>query len=142
MESSHSHGDCPSLVSSCACGSPSGTQSPSEAHDNHSGAGSSWVQPVFLSVKEAADYLRVSYNSVLGAIKNGSLPAYKVGPRRGTYRIDLAELVAYAESSRTPNTPSRRSGNRKTGSKFKKLDTDRLLKAWKRQGVVQDSPEE
>jgi excisionase family DNA binding protein len=100
------------------------------------------VRPVFLRVQEAADYLRVSYNSVLGAIKNGSLPAYKVGPRRGTYRISLADLIAYAESSRTPNTPSRRSGNQRTGSKFKKLDTDRLLNAWKRQGVVPGSPEE
>jgi len=37
MESLLSHGDGPSLVSSCACGSPSGTQTPSEPRNTHCG---------------------------------------------------------------------------------------------------------
>jgi excisionase family DNA binding protein len=98
--------------------------------------------PAFLSVKDVAAYLGVSYNSVLGAIKNGSLPAYRFGPRSGTYRIAVGDLRDYVGTCRTGRKPGRRSENRKTGSKFKKLDAERLLNAWRGQGVLPDSPEE
>ena len=47
----------------------------------------------FLSVKEAAAILNVSYGSVLAAIHAGSLVAYNFGPRGGTYRVRRGDLT-------------------------------------------------
>jgi excisionase family DNA binding protein len=124
------------------CVLPSQTHAVAEPSADSCPQGSAQRESPFLSVRDVAAYLAVSYNSVLGAIRNRSLPAHRFGPRGGTYRIAADDLIAYVEASRTGQRPSRRSENRKTGSTFKKLDGERLLNAWRSRGVVQDSPEE
>ena len=93
------------------------------------------------TIKEAAEKLRVSYGTIRGAILAGRLKAYRFGARGGTYRIDPADLEAYRASCMTtkqePAASKKRAGG---GSAFKNLDGERLLDAWRRQGVVVDPP--
>ena len=49
----------------------------------------------FLSIKEAAEYLGVEYKTVYRLVKQGKLPAGKVG---GVYRIRREDLEAYFEA--------------------------------------------
>src|SRR5262245_39067498 len=89
------------------------------------------------TIKEAAERLRVSYNTIRGAILAGRLKAYRFGARGGTYRIDPADLEAYRASCMT--TKQEPPASKKSvggGSAFKNLDGGRLLDAWRRQGVV------
>lgn len=58
-------------------------------------------QPDLLTLREAADYLRVSMKTAYGLADRGTLPAVKVG---GRWRIQRAEL----EQS-TRRSPSERS---------------------------------
>ena len=95
----------------------------------------------FLSVKEAAAILHVSYGSVLAAIHAGSLVAYNFGPRGGTYRVRRGDLQDYIAASRTRQSPSRPKA-RRTASTFQKLDGERLLRAWRKQGILTDQGEE
>jgi len=53
----------------------------------------------FLSLKEAAEYLNVKYKTVYRLVRNGELPAVKVG---GIYRIRRRDLEAYVELQRVP----------------------------------------
>lgn len=138
MESLPAHAESLSLPAGLVCAPPLETQTLVESRRE----GATLQHATFLSVRDVAAYLGVSYNSVLGAIKNGSLPAYRFGPRGGTYRVAADDLLAYVKASQTGQRPSRRSENRKTGSTFKKLDGERLLNAWRSRGVAQDSPEE
>jgi excisionase family DNA binding protein len=96
-----------------------------------------------LTINEAAAALRVSYGTVRAAILAGRLRAYRFGSRGGTYRIDLADLEAYKASCVTGRTlliaPEK---NAQGGSSFKSLDGDRLLAAWRQQGVFADPPGE
>jgi excisionase family DNA binding protein len=94
----------------------------------------------FLSVKQAAAILNISYGSVLGAIHAGSLAAYRFGPHGGTYRIRRGDLLDYIASARAKQ--SSRPKARRTASVFKKLDGERLLRAWREQGIVTDDVEE
>jgi excisionase family DNA binding protein len=100
------------------------------------------LESPFLGVRAVAAYLGVSYNSVLGAIKNGLLAAHRFGPRGGTYRIHQTDLERYLQTCQLGRPPRRRSDKRQAGSTFKKLDTERLLNAWKSQGVVPNPSEE
>jgi excisionase family DNA binding protein len=95
----------------------------------------------FKAVSQVATILNVSYSSVLGSIHNGSLPAYKFGPHGGTYRVRLSDLCSYIAMSRTKQSPSQPK-TRKTGTTFKKLDGERLLRAWREQGVSAERCEE
>jgi len=142
MKSSAGRVESPGLSFSSVCEPPSERQARIESGHDPNRDDATFRGSAFLSVRDVAAYLGVSYNSVLGAIKNGSLPAHRFGPRGGTYRIGVDDLIAYVEASRTGQRPSRRSGNRKTGSRFTKLNAARLLDAWKSQGVVQHSTEE
>ena len=95
----------------------------------------------FLSIREAAANLGVSYGSILAAIHNGRLVAYQFGPHGGTYRIRRCDLEDYIAASRTKNSPSRPKRKR-TGSVFQKLDRERLLQAWRERGISADPCEE
>jgi excisionase family DNA binding protein len=95
----------------------------------------------FLSVKEVAAVLHVSYNSVLTAIHNGSLVGYRFGPRGGTYRVKKADLSDYIATSCTRRNRVQ-SKPKRTASPFKKLDGERLLRAWREQGISTDRCEE
>ena len=95
----------------------------------------------FLSVKEAAAILHVSYGSVLAAIHAGSLVAYQFGPHGGTYRVRRGDLQDYIAASRTRQSITRPK-SRRTGATFQKLDSDRLLRAWRKQGILADEGEE
>jgi excisionase family DNA binding protein len=90
----------------------------------------------FLSVRDAAALLGVSYGSVLAAIHNGSLPAFRFGPRGGIYRVRRNDLAEYISSCRTRAISNARQGVGK--GTFTQLDTQRLLKAWRAAGVSAD----
>ncbi len=51
----------------------------------------------FLSLKEAAEYLNVKYKTVYRLVRDGKLPAVKIG---GIYRIHRKDLEAYVELQR------------------------------------------
>ncbi|MCC6127562.1 MAG: helix-turn-helix domain-containing protein [Pirellulales bacterium] len=93
-----------------------------------------------MPVKQAAAILAVSYGSVLAAIHNGSLTAYEFGPNGGTYRIQRSDLFDYINSCRT--TRKSHPKPKKTASTFKKLDHDRLLRAWEAKGIRPATTEE
>ena len=50
-----------------------------------------------LTMKEAADYLRVCRATMYKIIESGDLPAYKVN---GTLRFEYCEIRAYLEKNR------------------------------------------
>jgi excisionase family DNA binding protein len=54
-------------------------------------------RPEFLTVRELADYLRVSLRTAYELVHRGDVPAVKVG---GVYRIRLAELDRKLERHR------------------------------------------
>ena len=56
-----------------------------------------------LTVSQAAQALRVRNADLRGFIKSGELPAFKVGPQRGT-RVSLRALDAFI-AERTFNAP-------------------------------------
>lgn len=97
----------------------------------------------FLSVEAAATILGVSYGSILGAIRNGSLVAYRFGPRGGAYRIRKDDLADYTAACRTSTKKiCAQPKPKKTASAFQKLDGQRLLDAWQDQGVLPEFPDE
>lgn len=51
----------------------------------------------YLTMKEAADYLRVSRATMYKIIEKEGLPAYKVC---GTLRFELSEIKAYMQRNR------------------------------------------
>ena len=53
----------------------------------------------FLTPKEVSDFLRVSTQTVLRWIKEGKLPAYKVGR---AWRISKVDLDKWLNQQRTP----------------------------------------
>lgn len=55
------------------------------------------MQRDILTMKEAADYLRVSRATMYKIIESGGLPAYKVN---GTLRFEFSEIKAYIERNR------------------------------------------
>lgn len=55
----------------------------------------------FLTPKEVSDLLRVSTQTVLRWIKEGKLPAYKVGR---AWRISKVDLDRWLNQQRTPRT--------------------------------------
>ena len=53
----------------------------------------------FLTPKEVSDFLRVSTQTILRWIKEGKLPAYKVGR---VWRISKVDLDKWLNQQRTP----------------------------------------
>ncbi len=92
-----------------------------------------------LTVKEAANLLKLSRGAVYALCKAGTLPHHRLGLGRGAVRIDRKDLIAYVEACKTGTTPVRGSGPSlpPTGSSaaqkrlpaggFKHLRVDRLL---------------
>jgi excisionase family DNA binding protein len=94
-----------------------------------------------LTVKEAADLLKLSAGAVYALCKSGTLPHHRLGQGRGAIRIDRQDLLAYVEACRTgtgaapvtrggvpqpvPETPAPK-GRLPVGG-FKHLRVDRLL---------------
>jgi excisionase family DNA binding protein len=95
------------------------------------------MNPDPITISEAAKMLRVTYNSIHGAILAGRLRAYRFGANSGAIRIYLADLEAYRESCAT-NVPQRQrqitKPKRQPSASFKRLNADRLFEAWRTEG--------
>jgi len=57
----------------------------------------------YLTIREAAARLNVSYGTVRGTILAGDLEAYRFGPGVGTWRIGIEDLTAYIDRCRCSN---------------------------------------
>jgi len=100
-----------------------------------------------LTIKQAAERLNVCPATVYDLCAQRKLRHVRIGGRgRGTIRIDEADLEAFLERAAVqPDEPDapRPPRPRGTGaSGFKTLDADRLLEAWRQQGVLADPPGE
>ena len=91
-------------------------------------------EPSFLTIREAANILRVSEGTIRNAVGSGRLRAFRFGNRGGSIRIATADLDDYIAGAATTPLASRTSAP--TGGQFKHLDASKLLAAWQRQGVV------
>jgi excisionase family DNA binding protein len=91
--------------------------------------------PGLLTIREAADVLRVSESTIRNAVGSGRLRAFRFGVRGGSIRIGRADLEDYMASCATVGRPAGRAAGRAGGGLFKSLDADRLLAAWRQQGV-------
>lgn len=58
------------------------------------------AEEVTYRVKEVAGMLNVCLATVYNLIAKGDLPAYSIGPGRGTKRVAHSELMAYKERCR------------------------------------------
>ena len=95
-----------------------------------------------LTIREAADVLRVSESTIRNAISSGRLRAFRFGVRGGSIRIGRADLEDYMASCATAARPAGRSTGHADGGLFKNLDAGQLLAAWRRQGVLGDQQDE
>jgi excisionase family DNA binding protein len=57
----------------------------------------------YLTIREAAARLNVSYGTVRGAILAGDIQAYRFGPGVGTWRISVDDLTGYIDRCRCSN---------------------------------------
>ena len=91
----------------------------------------------YLSIREVAEQVNLSYGTVRNLIAQGRLRAIRIGTGRGTYRVTQADLDAFLLGCEVPGPapkpPTRRSRGTAT---FTNLDPARLLDAWRRQGVL------
>ena len=104
------------------------------------------VIPVaLLTIKQAAKHLAVSLGTVYDLCAQRKLKHLRVGTGRGTIRIRDEDLDAYMNGATVPSeeltTPQPRSTKAGNSSGFKNLDGDRLLAAWRQQGVLADRPD-
>lgn len=60
------------------------------------------IEPVLLTVAEAAERLRLSAAAIYEMVRVGQLPAVRVGPRKGALRIRASDLEHCLE----PTTPA------------------------------------
>lgn len=54
------------------------------------------IEPRFLTLEDVATYLSVSVQQVYSLVRNGDLPAIKIGGR-GVWRVDKGQLESYVE---------------------------------------------
>jgi excisionase family DNA binding protein len=92
-----------------------------------------------LTVKEAADLLKLSAGAVYALCKSGTLPHHRLGQGRAAIRIDRQDLLRYVEACKTGATPAVRGDSPSLAPKtptlngplpaggFKHLRVDRLL---------------
>ena len=94
-----------------------------------------------LTIRRAAERLGVAYGTIRNAIATGKLVGYRI---LGTYRIKPEDLDAFVENCRIrpsrPNSKSPARGAKAGGSRFKHVDAQRSLAAWRRQGEAADPP--
>jgi excisionase family DNA binding protein len=99
-----------------------------------------------LTVQQAAQRLHVSPSTVYELCGSRRIAHVRVGLARGTIRIDEAELEAFIRKATVqpaePAAPQPRKAKKMGASGFKNLDADRLLEAWRQQGVLADQPGE
>jgi excisionase family DNA binding protein len=96
-----------------------------------------------LSVKDVAARLKVSLATVYNLIQDAEIECYRIGRGRGTVRVSEDQLQAYLEKARKQGgVRMPRPAQQPPGQTFKHLDGDRLLDAWRRQGVIADRPDE
>ena len=93
----------------------------------------------FLRVSEVADRLNLSLSTVYQLIESGRLPSHCLGLRKGI-RVAESDLHTYVERCRSARRQAPAPAPAKNGSPFKHLDAERLLDAWRRQGVRADRP--
>ena len=117
--------------------SSSGALSANLAPEGHLALGpvAAGPAPGLLTIREAADVLRVSESTIRNAIGSGRLRAFRFGVRGGSIRIGRADLEDYMASCATAAQPTGRATGQADGGLFKSLDAGRLLAAWRRQGV-------
>jgi hypothetical protein len=97
-----------------------------------------------LTVKQAASRCNLSPNSLYSAIETGLLECHRLRSRpdtRGAIRITEEQLQAYLEGGKvrkgehvSPSLPSQKAAG------FTHLDGERLLSAWRQQGVLDGPP--
>jgi excisionase family DNA binding protein len=99
----------------------------------------------YLTVKEAAGRLQVSAGTIYQLCAEKRLAHVRVGSGRGTIRISEEALEQFVRGATVlplaetaPSPPTTNGGQ--VG--FKHLDAERLLAAWRRQGVLADPPDE
>jgi len=91
---------------------------------------------MLLSLKEAAERLSVSIQTVHNLKNSGALHVIRVGVSKG-FRVEEDEIARFLETRREhpgKNAPP----PSKKAVPFKHLDGSRLLAAWKRQGNRDD----
>lgn len=93
-----------------------------------------------LRVSEVADRLNLSLSTVYQLIESGRLPSHCVGMRKGI-RVAESDMLAYVERCRSVRRQAPAPAPKKNGSPFRHLDAERLLDAWRRQGVRADRPD-
>src|SRR5262245_59207602 len=98
-----------------------------------------------LTIKQVAERLNVCPATVYDLCARRKLRHVRIGGSgRGTIRIDEADLEAFLASAAVqPDEPAAPQPPRAKGrgaSGFTNLDADRLLAAWRQQGVLADQP--
>jgi excisionase family DNA binding protein len=88
-----------------------------------------------LTIREASQRLHVSPSLIYGLCARGMLEHFRCGLGRGTIRISEKALEAYLERSKVTGR-LRPEGSRGKEQLFKHLDAQRVLTAWKQQGVL------
>ena len=99
-----------------------------------------------LTVKQAAQRLNVCPATVYDLCARRKLRHVRIGGSgRGTIRIDEADLEAFIASAAVqpdePAAPPPPKAKKLGASGFTNLDADRLLEAWRQQGVLADQPD-
>lgn len=92
-----------------------------------------------LRVNEVAQRLNLSLSTVYQLVESGRLTSHCVGMRKGI-RVAESDLLAYVEQCRSARRQRPAPAPKKNGSPFKHLDAERLLDAWRRQGVRAGRP--
>jgi excisionase family DNA binding protein len=100
-----------------------------------------------LTVKQVAERLGVSQATIYEMCARRKLTHLRLGVGRGTIRLRDEDLDAFLQEATVqpdePTAPQPSSATKRgTGSGFKNLDGDRLLEAWRRQGVLAGPPDE
>lgn len=89
-----------------------------------------------LTVKQAAERLGVSATLVYALCAQGKIIHERYGLGRGTIRISEDALGQYRVSCQVTAPHRTHAPAGKNGGAFSVLDPDRLLDAWRKQGVL------
>ena len=84
----------------------------------------------FLTVREAAQFLKTSKSFLYQLVTNRKIACYKIG--QGAIRFQLDDLLAYLEQCRVEPEKQISRGIHSTGTTFQHLNASRLAEAWRR----------
>ena len=76
----------------------------------------------YLTMREAAGRLNVSYGTVRGAVVAGDLQAYRFGAGVGTWRIAASDLTEYVARHRCQKDSQSPAHARRDGASFNEPD--------------------